>query len=172
MVIDRMLTAVFRAAGLLAGAFLVIIAVLVIAQIVGRLIGVQVVGADEFARYALAASSFLGLSYAFRMGNHIRVTLLIDRFPAGLRRAFLILALLIGLGIVGYLAFNTVLMVIDTWKFKEMSPGQIRYPLWIPQLSMAVGMVLFALALLEDLVRVMLGVAPNFEANQQSMGLD
>jgi len=171
-VIDRILTVVFKTAGLVAGAFLVIIAILVVAQITGRLVGIQVVGADEFARYSLAATSFLGLSYAFRMGAHIRVTLLVDRFPNGLRRAFLILALLIGIAIIGYLAFNTVLMVIETWEFKEMSPGQIRYPLWIPQLSMAIGMVLFAVALLEDLGRVLLGKAPNFEANKESMGLD
>lgn len=168
----RVLDLVFKTAGLLAGCFLVAIGVLVLAQIGGRLIGLQLVGADEFARYSLAATSFLGLAYSFRMGAHIRVTLLVDRFATLPKRLILIVALLIALAVIGQLAYHTLMMVHETWTFGDMSPGQIAYPLWIPQLSMATGMLLFALALAEDLVRVLLGRIPNFERNTRQLQVD
>ena len=74
----------YRASGIAAGFFLVMIAVLVTAQIVGRLLGIQVPAADDFARLAMAASAFLGLAFTQRTGGHIRVTLVIDQLPARL----------------------------------------------------------------------------------------
>ena len=77
----RSLDWLYRASGFAAGVFLVLIAVLVVAQIVGRLGGFQVPAADDFARLAMAASAFLGLAFTQRTGGNIRVTLVIDFLP-------------------------------------------------------------------------------------------
>ncbi|WP_163576847.1 TRAP transporter small permease [Halomonas faecis] len=172
IMLSSLLDRVFRISGALAGVFLVVIAVLVVAQIVGRLIGVQIPGANEFAGYSLAATSFLGLAYSFRQGAHIRVTLLTDQLPQAMRRWVLVMALALASSMVIYLAYNTMVMVYLSWDFGEMSSGIISYPLWIPQLSMAIGMVLFSMALIEDLVRTLLGMSPNFEKNKESLGVD
>ena len=47
--------------------------------------------------------------------------------------------------------------VRESWVFGDVSQGLLAVPLWIPQLSMAVGMVLLAVALVERLLRRLTG---------------
>ena len=51
----KFLDRLYRATGVLAGVFLTLIAALVLAQIVGRMFGVLIPGADIFAVYSLIA---------------------------------------------------------------------------------------------------------------------
>src|SRR4051794_23834160 len=82
----RVLDRVYELSGCLAGLCLVAIAVLVLAQIVGRLLGILVPSADDFAGYAMGASVFLALAHTLRAGGHIRVSLIIDRLGPRARR--------------------------------------------------------------------------------------
>ena len=41
--------------------------------------------ADEFSAYMLVALSYLGLSYTWRQGGHVRITLLVSRLPVQAR---------------------------------------------------------------------------------------
>src|SRR6266403_679663 len=65
----------YRGSGLLGGFFLVAIAALTAAQIVGRSLGFAAYSFDDFAGFCLAATSFLGLAWTFREDEHIRMTL-------------------------------------------------------------------------------------------------
>lgn len=166
---SKFLDRLFTWSGYLAGIFLVAIAVLITAQIVARLIGQQIPSADEFAGYCLAASSFLGLAYSFRSGSHIRVTLLAERLGAKAQRVLLLLVLLFSVVMIAIWAFNSLSLVWESYEFKEVSTGILKYPLWIPQLSMGVGVSLFCLAVLEDLVNVLRGKEPNFQKNYEQV---
>ena len=55
-----MLDAVYAASGAAAVGFLILIAVLTIAQMLGRLIGKPVPSADDFAGFCMAGAVFLG----------------------------------------------------------------------------------------------------------------
>ena len=61
--------------GYLAAIFLAVIALTIIAQILGRFINVTI-DSTETAGFSLAALTFFGLAYTFRSGEHIRVTLI------------------------------------------------------------------------------------------------
>ncbi len=165
----KFLDRLFTWSGYLAGVFLVTIAILVVSQIVARMINKQIPSADEFAGYCLAASSFLGLAYSFRSGSHIRVTLLTDRLSTHLQRVLMSLVLVFTIIMIAVWAFNSISMVYESWKFKDMSTGILKYPIWIPQLSMGIGVTLFCLAIIEDLVNVMRGIEPNFEKNKEKV---
>ena len=167
--IGKFLDRLFTWSGYLAGVFLVTIAILVVAQIVARLFNKQIPSADEFAGYCLAASSFLGLAYSFRSGSHIRVTLLTDRLSTQVQRILMLLVLTFTIIMIAVWAYNSLSMVYESWKFKDMSTGILKYPIWIPQLSMGVGVTLFCLAIIEDLVNVMRGKEPNFEKNKEKV---
>lgn len=166
---SKLLDRLFTWSGYLAGIFLVTIAALVVAQIVARLMGHQIPSADEFAGYSLAASSFLGLAYSFRSGSHIRVTLLTDRLPSKGQRVLLLLVLAYAAVMIAVWAYNSIGLVVESYEFNEMSTGILKYPIWIPQLSMGVGVTLFCLAILEDLVNVLRGKVPNFEKNKEQL---
>lgn len=162
----RFLHYLYGSAGILAGIFLMLIGVLVTIQIVARLFGELVPSADDFAGYCLAATTFLGLAYSFREGAHIRVTLFVGRLKGRAGQLSAFLALAIAAAMVVYLAYYTVLMVYDSWRFEEMTTGLVALPLWIPQLFMAIGMCLFAFAILEDLMRVAIGHVPYYSTNE------
>lgn len=159
----------FTWSGYLAGVFLVAIAVLVVAQIVARLFHHQIPSVDEFAGYCLAASSFLGLAYSFRSGSHIRVTLLTAKLSNQTQRVLLMLVLAFSAAMIATWAYNSAYLVYESWEFKEMSTGILKYPIWIPQISMGIGVTLFCLAILEDLVRVIRHQEPNFEKNKEQV---
>lgn len=147
-----------RASGAAAAASLASIAIIIGAQIVARLMGQQIPAADDFAGWAMAASAFLALPYALRNGDHIRVTLIAQMLPQSWQRSLDTLATAIGVALAGWAAWSVVNFVLDSWRFDEVAQGMLAVPLWIPQLSMAVGMVLFALMMADRLLRVSLGL--------------
>lgn len=147
----------YAVCGALAGAFLVAIAALVTWQIVGALIGKPPRAADEFAGWAMAASAFLSFPYAFRRHEHIRVTLIAQNLKGAARRAADLWALGAGLFLAGYLAWFSVKMTWQSWALNDISQGLVPVPMWIPQLGMAVGAAVLAVAVADTLVEVLRG---------------
>ncbi len=147
----------YAAAGALAGVFLVAIGVLVLASIVTRLMGLYVAGLTAYAGYAMAAASFLALAYTFGKGGHIRVALFLDKFTGRARRRAELWCLAVGTFLAGYLAWFSVKMVRVSYQLGDVSESADATPLWIPQIAMALGAVLFAVALADRLVSVALG---------------
>ena len=66
----------YLSSGYVAGMFLMAIGLTIVAQVVGRLVGVAI-DSTEISGFCLAASSFLGLAYTFHSGSHIRINMLI-----------------------------------------------------------------------------------------------
>ena len=61
-------------------------------------------------------------------------------------------------------AWFAVGMVIDSYNMGDVSTGMLSVPLWIPQIGMAVGAILFEIAVLEEFVHVVLrGREPRYE---------
>ncbi|MGB7299154.1 MAG: TRAP transporter small permease [Burkholderiaceae bacterium] len=157
---ERWLDKAFIACGVMAAVFLVGICVLVLAQIIGRLFGVAIPSADEFAGYCLSASTFLALSYALRQGSHIRVTLLIDRLPPKGRRMFEAVCVTGGLALSAYLTWFTIEMVWFSIEFGDVTQGLVPIPLWIPQMGMVIGLTMLTLAFAVDASRLLRGLNP------------
>ncbi len=166
--IRRTLDALYLAAGYLAALFLAGIGVSILAQIVGRMAR-YTIDSTEIAGFCLAASTFLGLAYTFRHGGHIRVTLLI-RYATGPTRRWIELWC-IGFAAVGiaYFTFWTFEFVYFSWLFREISPGLMAVPFWIPRLGMALGLLLLTMALVDEFVAVWRGAEPSYEANAETV---
>ncbi len=103
-------------------------------------------GLDAYAGYAIACALFLALPSTLRRGEHIRVTLLLDRLPARVRGAFEWVCLVGGLTVALALAWFSIRLVWMSWTTHDISPGADATPLWIPQIGMALGCVGFALS--------------------------
>ena len=149
--------------GALGAIFLVSIAVLILTQIIARFFDVLVPSANDFAGFSLAASSFLALAYTFRKGGHIRVTLVIQRLPAGWRRGFDLASLAVAAALIATFAWFSVDLAIESWVYNDLSDGLIPVPLWIPQSAMALGIGVLALALVDEFFSVLRGNAPSYE---------
>jgi TRAP-type C4-dicarboxylate transport system permease small subunit len=152
-VLDR----IAKASGAASAVALATIGLVIAAQIVARLTGQQIPAADDFAAWAMAASAFLALPYAMRHGDHIRVTLVLQFLPKRWERGYELLASALGVVLSCWAAWHTIHFVLDSWRYDEVAQGMLRVPLWIPQLSMAIGMSLLALMLIDRLWRGLRG---------------
>lgn len=111
----------------------------------------------EFAGFLFVAGTFLALGSTLRHGVHIRVTLLIDHVPAGVSRALRVLGALVGVALFTVATYYAVELVVDSFRFNDLSYGIIAVPLGIPQAAMAVGLGVFTLAMLAEAVRAATG---------------
>jgi len=154
-VIRKLLDRLYDAAGDLAAFFMVGILLMVLASVIGRLAGFNLRGSDAYAGYCMAAASFLALAHTLKRGEHIRVTLFLERFGGRLRRPLEIWSHLAGTFFCAALATFSVRLVMQSREFNDISQGNDATPLWIPQIAMAAGAVVLLIAMVDDLVRVL-----------------
>ena len=143
--------------GVLATLCMVAIAVLTLGQIVARFFGELIPSADDFAGMAMAAMSFLGLAHTLRRGAHVRVILLLSKLSPSRRRFLEVVCLAAALGTLGFITWYTGWMIYYAHRYNEFTIGLIPVPKWIPMMSMIVGLAVFTIAYLDDLVQVLLG---------------
>lgn len=159
----RALDALYLGAGIAAGGFLVAIFLLMMGLSLGREIGVNIPAGDDFASWCMAAMAFLGLAHTFKSGEMIRVGLLVDRLSGRTRWWFEIFSLTVGVGFVSFFAWHAVRLTYDSWRFGDMAQGVLAVPLWIPQLGYSSGLVILAIAFVDEFVHVLAGNAPRYE---------
>jgi len=147
----------YRSCGVLAALCLIAIALLILAQIIGRLLGFIVPSADDFAGYCMGASTFLALAYTLRSGGHIRVTMVISHLPKSVARGMEILCTGLGMILTGYFSWFMIQMVKESYYFNEVSQGHLAIPLWIPQFTLAIGLIVLCLAFIEEFWRAVKG---------------
>ncbi|MDK3018645.1 TRAP transporter small permease [Pseudodonghicola flavimaris] len=157
----------YRLSGGLAAFFLMMIAVTIVAQIVGRAVGVTI-DSTESGGFFLAGTTFMGMAYTLKTGGHIRVSLLVSRLSGAAARGADILAC--GFAAFGsaYLCWETYGMTHDSWRFGDLSPGLLAVPIWIPQSVMLAGLVLLTIALIDDLILLLRGAIPGFAAPHET----
>lgn len=153
----RLLNLLYRTAGALAACFMVGVLLMVLLGIATRELGYYVRGTDDYAGYCMAACGFLSLAYTFKHGEHIRVTLFIERLTGKARKSLEWAALATGTTIAGTLAFYSVRLVTNSLEFNEVSQGVDATALWIPQLGMAIGTVVLFIAIADDFLLTSFG---------------
>ena len=130
---------------------------MVLLTIVSRFVGFSAPGADSYAGYAMAGAGFMALAHTLKRGEHIRVTLFISMLSGRTQKIVEVLALLIATVLAGFLAYYSVHLVCQSWEIEDVSMGIDATPLWIPQLLMALGTVVFFIAFCDELVLELLG---------------
>ena len=65
------------------------------------------------------------------------------------------------------MAWAVASFVYDSWQFNEVAQGLIRIPIWIPQLAFVLGMLIFFIAVLDDLVAVLRRRKPAYQLAEE-----
>ena len=148
----RLLDRVYDAAAYVAAFFLVGTLAMVALGIVGRMVNWNVAGTDAYAGYCMAASGFLALAHTLKRGEHIRVSLLLEHAGPRLRRALELGALGVATLLAAAFAGYSVRLAYQSWQFNDTSTANDATPLWIPELSMAIGTTVLLIAFVDELV--------------------
>jgi TRAP-type C4-dicarboxylate transport system permease small subunit len=153
----RSLDALYTAAAYVAALFLVGTLVMVLLGIFGRLLSFQVRGTDAYAGYCMAGAGFLALAHTLMRGEHIRVTLVMEHVGATAKRWLERWSLAAAMVLTLAFAWYSVRLAWQSHAFNDISTGNDATPLWIPQLSMAIGNVVLAIAFVDLFVSDLLG---------------
>jgi TRAP-type C4-dicarboxylate transport system permease small subunit len=123
----------------------------------------------EISGYALAFGIAWGLAHALTTRSHVRIDLLINKLPAGLRYWLHLLSLALLAVFVGFLTKAAYDLVDESILFRATDISVLRTPLVIPQglwaFGIAVFMLLIVLMLVENLLLVIVGRGKEAEAN-------
>jgi len=147
----------YDSAAVLAALFMLFLLAAVLSSILGREFNFMIPGTDAYAGYFMAASAFLALAHTLRRGEHIRVSLVLSMLPAPWRQRMEIWAGVMSVVLGALLAIFSVRLVMQSLSYNDISTSNDATPLWIPQLSMAIGTVIFFIALLHDLIDIISG---------------
>jgi TRAP-type C4-dicarboxylate transport system permease small subunit len=150
--VRRALDALYDGAAWLAALCMVGLLVMVLLSVVGRQLHFNLPGTDAYAGYLMAAAGFLALAHTLKRGEHIRVTLLLSALHGKARRALEIWALAAATALALLSAFYSARLAWQSHAFNDISTGNDATPLWLPQLGMAVGTAILAIAFIDELV--------------------
>jgi TRAP-type C4-dicarboxylate transport system permease small subunit len=163
--LPRLLERLYWSFGALAALFLLAIFAIMMVMSLGRFqfARIDIPAGDDIVAWCMVSLSFLGLAHTFRSGEMIRVGLLLDVLPAAARRWLELLVLTLATLLIGFFAWHAVHFTYHSWLFNDLAQGVLPVPLWIPQLGMALGLGVFALALAQEWLHVLRGGAPRYE---------
>jgi TRAP-type C4-dicarboxylate transport system permease small subunit len=153
----KFLDRLYMGAAALAALCVLAICVLMIAQSILREFGMRTGGTNDVVAWLCAAAAFLAMAHAFKHGDFVRVTLLLEKLGPKAVRALEITCLGIACVAIGYLAWWATRFTWESWKFNDMANGLIAIPLWIPQTTFVVGAWLFFIAVIDEMVIVLRG---------------
>ena len=148
----RLLDAIYGGAAALAGLFMVLLLAMVLLSVLSRQLHFNVPGVDAYAGYMMAATGFLALAHTLKKGEHIRVTLLISSLTGGWKRGFEIWALFAATLLTLLSAFYSSRLAWQSYAFHDISTSNDATPLWLPQLTMALGTLVLAIAFVDEFV--------------------
>jgi TRAP-type C4-dicarboxylate transport system permease small subunit len=131
---------------------LVLVAVFILTGIASRIFGFYIRGLAEYSGYCMAAASFFALAYTFVEGGHIRITLFLEKVSSTKKKFLEIWCLTISSLFSGYMAFYFSKMLFISYKFQERSEGADEILIWIPQMSVSLGSLIFFIAVLDQLI--------------------
>jgi TRAP-type C4-dicarboxylate transport system permease small subunit len=150
--VRRALDALYDGAAALAALCMVALLGMVLLSIVSRLLHFHVPGTDAYAGYLMAAAGFLALAHTLKHGDHIRVTLLLSSLRPTARHRLELWALAVATLLALLSAWYACRLAWQSHVFNDISTGNDATPLWMPQLSMAIGSVVLAIAFVDELV--------------------
>ena len=148
----RWLDLLYDGCAALAAAAMVLLLAAVLLSITSRQLHFLVSGLDAYAGYLMAAAGFLALAHTLKRGEHIRVTLVLAALQGRARRVLELFALALGTLLAALFAFYSARLAWQSHLFNDISTGNDATPLWLPQLTMALGALVLAVACVDELV--------------------
>jgi TRAP-type C4-dicarboxylate transport system permease small subunit len=144
-----------------AGAALLGISFYITADVLGRkFVGISSGVTDEFGGYALAIGGLWALAFGLTTGAHVRIDILLPRFPWPLRALLNYTALLLMAVFAAILAFYSWKLALESFATDARAMSFLRTPLFVPQAVMALGFTVLTLqavvmlaAVIEDCLR-------------------
>lgn len=149
--------------------FLLLVGVFVVCHlvVVRYVLQESAVWQHEFVTYALIAGTFLGSPYVLLTHGHVNVDLLPHYLPMGARRAMAVLASAIGFLFCAYIAWKGFWFFEEAWADGRKAGTVWNPPLWVPYLTLPLGMGLVCLQYIAQILAVIRGTERPFGIREE-----
>ncbi len=142
-----------KAGAAVGAAALVAMIVLITLQVLSRrVLAAPLVVADELAGYLLVITTFSALGYALLRGDHIQVTLLIDRISDRLRGYLRVIWCLVALPFFALLFWRSFQLALDSFQSGLFSIAATEFVLWPFQAFIPLGFAVLLVQMLAELL--------------------
>jgi TRAP-type C4-dicarboxylate transport system permease small subunit len=146
-------TSVVNVSEALCALFLIAMIVLIGSEAVARnVFSTSLQITDEIGGYLLVATTFLSMSVAEAHGAFHRVELVQARLSPSARIVSQIAFDLMSLVASALIAWQLTRVVLNSWRSEDVAPTPLQTPLWLPQTTMAIGMLLLCFALINTIL--------------------
>ncbi|HKE41927.1 MAG TPA: TRAP transporter small permease [Casimicrobiaceae bacterium] len=148
----------YVAAGLIAASVVVVCEMV----FVRYALGMNTIWQTDFVTYCLVAATFVGSPYVLMLRGHVNVDVLPHYIGPRSRWWLAIFASLLTLAFCVTIAVFTFQFWKEAWDNKWVSDTMWRARLWIPYLSMPIGLGILSLQAIADLASLLTGRQPPF----------
>lgn len=149
----RKLMSFYKGLATVLGVLIMIIMFLIVIDVGGRyLFNSPLLGGVEVSRVVLAWILFLALVYGLVEGAHVRVSLVLNRFPPRLHFISEVLTAILSLGFFALATYSGWEQFKLSFEVAEEMPSPIWIPFWLPKLAVPIGCFLMAVQFGIDLV--------------------
>jgi TRAP-type C4-dicarboxylate transport system permease small subunit len=129
----------------LAGVVLLVGSLYITLDVLGRrFVGVSSGATDEFGGYALAVGGIWALAFALTTGSHVRIDILLPRFPPRVRALLNYAAMAAMAFFAAVIAYYTWKLAIESLVTDARAMSFLRTPLFLPQGCLALGFTALA----------------------------
>ncbi|NMB35158.1 MAG: TRAP transporter small permease [Firmicutes bacterium] len=146
--LSRTIRSVSFMSNYLASIILFLLVILVSAHVIGRyFIALPVPGAVELIQYLMVCVGSLGFAYCAAQQEHVRVELFVERLPRKFGGVLKLISLLLSLGIVALITWQSIVYAIDVWHVGLVS-GVLKIPRFPFTVVLVISYVLFTAELI------------------------
>lgn len=150
---DKFLNAITKVVGVIAGILLLLPALMVFYEVVMRgLFNAPTEWSIELSVYCVLIAGFLGMSVTYAAGKHIQVDIALSYMSARTRCYVEVFTTIVGIIFCAIFAVYSFDMAMLSLEMDNTSPSTLRAPMWIPQMSLPIGIGLLMLQFLRTLM--------------------
>ncbi|MBA7531266.1 Ectoine/5-hydroxyectoine TRAP transporter small permease protein UehB [subsurface metagenome] len=117
---------------------IIVLAVFLIANAIGRKMGLLIYFVDELAVFLVILVTFVGLSYAVRKARHVRMAAIYDLVPEKIQKAMMLAISFVTALAMFYMAYLATTYVVQVYTWGQVAPT-LRMPYWIGIAIVPVG---------------------------------
>lgn len=152
-VYEKFLNAITKAVGVIAGILLLLPALMVFYEVVMRgLFNAPTEWSIELSVYCVLVAGFLGMSVTYAAGKHIHVDIVLSHLSARTLCYIELFTTIVGIFFCAVFVMQSLDMALLSYEMDNTSPSTLRTPMWIPQMSLPIGMGLLLLQFVRTLL--------------------
>jgi len=134
---------------------IIIMSIVLVANVFSRVIlNSSIQAAEEIGQILIVTVTFLGVSYAARMGKHITMSALIDSIPRRFKKPYIYFTSAVSTVLLWWLGYLGTLYVNRIMGSGRITPS-LQFPMWILYIFVPIG---FFLASVQYLVTILMNI--------------